>query len=65
MKLTWKLQRLWKEQWPKNVSEPGLRETTQDRLLFPVTDGQSTTDNLHNMTLPSANTFRTINSEDR
>ena len=49
----------------RNVSKPRLRETTQDRLLFPVTDGQSTTDNLHNMTLPSANTFRTINSEDR
>ena len=49
----------------RDVSEPGLRETTQDGLLFPVTDGQSTTDNLHNMTLPSANTFRTINSEDR
>ena len=49
----------------RKVSEPGLRETTQDRLLFPATDGQSTTDNLHNMTLPSANTFRTINSEDR
>ena len=49
----------------RDVSEPGLRETTQDRLLFPVTDGQSTTDNLHNMTLSSANTFRTINSEDR
>ena len=28
-------------------------------------DGQSTTDNLHSITLPSANTFRTINSEDR
>ena len=49
----------------RDVSEPGLRETTQDRLLFPVTDGQNTSDNLHNMTLPSANMFRTINSEDR
>ena len=49
----------------RNVSEPGLREITQDRLLFPVTDGQTTTDNLHNMTLPSANMFRTINNEDR
>ena len=49
----------------RDVSEPGLRETTQDRLLFPVTDCQSTSDNLQNMTLPSANTFRTINSEDR
>ena len=44
----------------RDASEPGLRETTQDRLLFPVTDGQSTTDNRHNMTLPSANMFRTI-----
>ena len=49
----------------RDGSKPGLRETTQDRLLFPGTDGQSTTDNLHNMALPSANTFRTINSEDR
>ena len=48
----------------RDVSKPGLRET-QDQLLFPATDGQSTSDNLHNMTLPSANTLRTINSEDR
>ena len=31
------------------------RNVTEDRLLFPVTNGQSTTDNLHDMTLPSAN----------
>ena len=49
----------------RDVSGPGLRETTQDRFLFPVTDGQSTSDNLHNMTLPSANMFRTNNCEDR
>ena len=49
----------------RDVSKPGLRETTQDRLLFPATDAQSTTDNRHNMTLPSASMFRTINSEDR
>ena len=41
------------------------RNVTEDRLLFPVTNGQSTTDNLHDMTLPSANTFRMINSENR
>ena len=46
----------------RDVSKPGLRETIQDRSLFPETDGQNTSDN---MTLPSANTFRTINSEDR
>ena len=41
------------------------RDTSKDRLLFPVTNGQNTTGNLHDMTLPSANTFRTINSEDK
>ena len=41
------------------------RDTNEDRLLFPVTNGQRTTGNLHNMTLPSANTFRTINSKDK
>ena len=41
------------------------RNVSEDRLLFPVTDGQRTTDNLHDMTLPSANTFRMINSENR
>ena len=57
----------------RNTSKPRIREATPDRFLFgtshrsnyPVTDGQSTTDNLHNLTLPSANTFRTINSEDK
>ena len=57
----------------RNTSEPRLREETPDRFLFsmshrpnyPATDGHSTTDNLHNLTLPSANTFRMINSEDR
>ena len=41
------------------------RNVTEDRLLFPVSNGQSTTDSLHDMTLPSANTFRTIDSENR
>ena len=41
------------------------RNVSKDRPLFPVTNGQSTTDNLHDMTLPSANTFRMINSENR
>ena len=41
------------------------RDTSGDRLLFPVTNGQGTTGNLHDMTLPSANTFRTINSKDK
>ena len=41
------------------------RNISEDRLLFPVTNGQSTTDNLHDMTLPSANTFRMMNSENR
>ena len=41
------------------------RNVTEDRLLLPVTNGQSTTDNLHDMTLPLTNTFRTINSENR
>ena len=41
------------------------RDAREDRLLFPVTNGQGTTDNLHDMTLPSANTFRMINSEDK
>ena len=38
---------------------------TSQRSNYPVTDGQSTTDNIHNLTLPSANTFRTTNSEDK
>ena len=33
----------------RDVSKSGLREVTQGRLLFPVTEGQSTSDNLHNM----------------
>ena len=41
------------------------RDVSKHRLLFPVTNGQSTTGNLHDMTLPSANTFRMINSEDK
>ena len=41
------------------------RDASEDRLLFPVTNGQGTTGNLHDMTLLSANTFRTINSEDK
>ena len=41
------------------------RDTSKDRLLFPVTNGQGTRGNLHDMTLPSANTFRTINSKDK
>ena len=41
------------------------RNVSEDRLLFPVINGQSTTDNLHDMTLPSVNTFRMINSENR
>ena len=41
------------------------RNVTKDRLLSPATNDQSTTDNLHDMTLPSANTFRMINSENR
>ena len=41
------------------------RDTSEDRLLFPVTNGQGTTGNLHDMTLPSANMFRMINSEDK
>ena len=42
-----------------------IRNVSKDRLLFPATNGQRTTDNLHDMTLPSANTFRMINSENR
>ena len=41
------------------------RDASKDRLLFPVANGQDTTGNLHDMTLPSANTFRTINSKDK
>ena len=41
------------------------KDASKDRLLFPVTNSQGTTGNLHNMTLPSANTFRTIKSEDK
>ena len=41
------------------------RDASEDRLLFPVTNGQGTTGNLHDMTLPSANTFRMINNEDK
>ena len=41
------------------------RDASKDKLLFPVTNGQGTTGNLHGMTLPSANTFRMINSEDK
>ena len=57
----------------RNTSKPRIREATPDRFLFgishrlnyPVTGGLNTTDNLHNLTLPSANTFRTISSEDK
>ena len=57
----------------RNTSEPKVREVSPDRFLFdmlhrsndPVTDGQNTVGNLHNLTLPSANMFRTINSEDK
>ena len=38
---------------------------TLHRSNDPVTDGQNTVGNLHKLTLPSANTFRTINSEDK
>ena len=56
----------------RNTSELRIGEATPDRFLFgasqrsnyPATDGR-TTDNIHNLTLPSANTFRTINSEDK
>ena len=41
------------------------RDASKDRLLFPVTNGQGTTGNLHDMTLPPANTFRMINSKDK
>ena len=41
------------------------RDTSEDRLLFPVTNGQGTTGNLHDMTLPSANTFRMINIKEK
>ena len=41
------------------------RDASEDRLLFPVTNGQGTAGNLHDMTLPSANTFRMINSKDK
>ena len=41
------------------------RDASEDRLLFPVTNGQGTTGNLHDMILPSANTFRMINSKDK
>ena len=62
---------------PKDVDEADLevteivegtvanRNVNEDSLLFPVTAGQNTTNNLHDMTLPSANTFRTINSENK
>ena len=57
----------------RKTSKLRIGEATPDRFLFgtwqrsnyPVTDGQCTTDNIHNLTLPSANTFRTINSEDK
>ena len=41
------------------------RDASKDRLLFPAINGQGPTGNLHDMTLPSANPFRTINSEDK
>ena len=41
------------------------KDASKDRLLFPATNGQGTAGNLHDMTLPSANTFRMINSEDK
>ena len=57
----------------RNTSKLRIGEATPDRFLFgtlqrsnyPTTDGQSTSDNIHNLTLPLANTFRTINSEDK
>ena len=41
------------------------RDASEDRLLFPATNGQGTTGHLHDMTLPSANTFRMIKSKDK
>ena len=57
----------------RNTSKPKVGEVSPDRFLFDmfhrsnnaVTDSQNTVGNLHNLTLPSANTFRTINSEDK
>ena len=57
----------------RNTSEPKVGEVSPDRFLFDtshrsnkaVTDSQNTVGNLHNLTLPSVNTFRTINSEDK
>ena len=41
------------------------KDASEDRLLFPATNGQGTTGDLHDMTLPSANTFRMIKSGDK
>ena len=41
------------------------QNASEDRLLYPATNGQGTTGDLHDMTLPSTNTFRMINSEDK
>ena len=41
------------------------RDVSKDRLLFPATNGQGIPGNLHDRTLPSANTFRMINSKDK
>ena len=41
------------------------KNLNEGRLLLPATSGQNTTNNLHNVTLPSANTFRTINSKNK
>ena len=41
------------------------RNINKGRLLLPVTVGQNTTNNLHDMTLPSANMLRTINSKNK
>ena len=57
----------------RNTSEPKVGEVSPDRFLFDtsyrsnnaVTDSQNTVGNLHNLTLPSANMFVTINSEDK
>ena len=41
------------------------QDASKDKLFYPATNGESTTGNLHNMTLPSANTFRMVDSEDK
>ena len=41
------------------------QDSSESKLLYPATNGQSTSGNLHDMTSPSANTFRTVDSEDK